>query len=142
MTTQPQPGSPEWLRRDAEWSESQGEHGTTALGLRAAAERIDQLERDKAGALYLAEKAEAERDRLRSDLCATAARLGDAEQERDWLREDKERLDWLDAAGDWHGGRVGPLMGGENVAIQVGTGKVIYARGVRDAIDAARKDAP
>jgi predicted nuclease with TOPRIM domain len=111
----PQPGSPEWLRDNA-----LGWRTPTADGLRAAAERIEQLadELDRLCADFVAmraraEKAEAERDRLREDLSATVARLGDAEQERDGLKEqirqleheawlgriDREMLDWIEKHG-------------------------------------------
>jgi hypothetical protein len=51
MITQPQPGSPEWLREFAAWAE--GLELIESAGLRAAADRLEQLE--------------AERDRLRED---------------------------------------------------------------------------
>ena len=69
------------------------------------------------------------------DLCR------ELERENAALREDKERLDLLNAL-QWHGGAVtSPMMDGTRFRIQVGARPIIKGNTIRAAIDAARKEA-
>ena len=74
-------------------------------------------------------------------LTAQAARIVELESECAELRKDKARLSWLDD-NVWHGGTVGPYMGGETVSIQFGTKPRVMGRGIRPAIDAAMTAKP
>ena len=49
---------------------------------------------------------------------------------------DTRRLEILDRT-EWHGGTVGPYMGGESVSIQFGTSPRITGKGIRAVLDAA-----
>ena len=84
----PLSGSPEWLRSLARDSFIEG--SGLAAGLRAAAEWMEKAEArliDYASQLGAAH----------GDLLLMERRAVKAEAERDRLREDKERLDWLEA---------------------------------------------
>jgi hypothetical protein len=130
MSTQLQPGSPEWLRREADELDRQL-YVIHAAGLRAAAEQLEALAKTATDAVRLAHVYRESAEKAESELFTAQQTILRLEAERDRLREDKERLIsdgsvLADFVRNWSEPPVGQWA----------------LKAWKAAIDAARKDAP